>query len=144
MIKPDVNLLVYAYDDTSPFHNASSAWLEKVFATEEVFFTWQTVCGFLRITTNSKIFRSPMDIKTAVEIVESWLEMENSHLISLDKTNLPLFKMMLIDGQASGDLVMDAHIAAMATSCGAAVASTDRDFARFPGLRFTDPIAERR
>ncbi|QYO66677.1 hypothetical protein [Leptolyngbya sp. 7M] len=83
-----------------------------------------------------------MNLIDAVNIVESWLDLENAHLVSLGKNNWPLFKEMLIDGQAKGDLVMDAHLAAMAASCGARVASTDRDFTRFPGLRYENPIAE--
>lgn len=142
MIKPDINLLVYAYDDTSPFHKAASTWLEEVLSSEQVFFSWQTLCGFLRIVTNPRIYRQPMDLGDAIEIVESWLEIKNSHLVSLDKKSWPVFVSMLTAGQAPGDLVMDAHLAAMAASCGATVASTDRDFTRFPGLQFTNPIAK--
>lgn len=141
MIKPDVNLLVYAHDDTSPFYKAASARLEEVLSTEEVFFSWQTISGFLRIVTNPRIYRNPMELTDAISVVESWLELENSHLVTLNKNNWPLFKKMLTDGQAKGDLVMDAHLASIAISCGAKFASTDRDFARFPGLQYTNPIA---
>jgi len=140
MIKPDINLLVYAHDDTSPFHKAASAWLEQVLSEEHVFFSWQTICGFLRIVTNPRIYRHPMKLDDAIGIVESWLEVENSHLISLDKKNWPLFASLLTEGQAPGDLVMDAHLATMAVACGATLASTDRDFTRFPDIRLTNPL----
>lgn len=140
MIKPDVNILVYAYDDTSPFYKSASVWLEYTLSEEEVFFSWQTICGFLRIVTNSKIYKHPIKLSDAIMVVESWLELENAHLISLKKENWSLFKQILIDGQAKGDLIMDAHIAAMAASCGATVASTDRDFTRFQNIKISDPL----
>lgn len=142
MIKPDVNLLVYAHDNTSKFHTPAFLWLEEALSTEQVFFSWHTICGFLRIITNNRIYKNPLTIDQAIEIVDSWLECENVHLVSLEKRNWPLFSRMLLEGQASGNMVMDAHLAAMAVSCGATVASTDRDFTRFPGLQFTNPIAK--
>jgi uncharacterized protein len=140
MIKPDVNLLVYAHDDTSTFHRSASLWLEEVLSTEQVFFSWHTICGFLRIVTNNKIYKNPITIDQAICIVDSWLEIENTHLVSLEKRNWPLFSRMLLEGQASGNLVMDAHLAAMAASCGAKLASTDRDFMRFDGIQFVNPL----
>lgn len=142
MIKPDVNLLVYAYDDTSSFHKPASLWLEEVLSTEQVFFSWHTICGFLRIVTNSKIYKNPVTIVQAIAIVDTWLERENTHLVSLEKRNWPLFSSILVEGQANGNLVMDAHLAALAASCGAAVASTDRDFSRFTGISYVNPISK--
>ena len=83
-----------------------------------------------------------MSIRQAIEIVSEWLELENTHLVSLQKRNWPLFSSILIESQLSGDLVMDAHLAAMAASCGATVASTDRDFTRFPGIQLVNPIKD--
>ena len=83
-----------------------------------------------------------MILAQATEIVDSWLELENSHLVFLEKKNWPLFSSILIESQANGDLVMDAHLAAMAASCGAKLASTDRDFTRFPGIHFINPIKD--
>lgn len=140
MIHPDVNLLLYAYDETSEFQADASAWLESVLTTEQVFFSWHTITGFLRIITNPRSSSAPLTIQQAIDIVDSWLEPDNSHLVSLEKKNWPLFSKVLTDGQASGNLVMDAHIAAMAASCGAAVATTDRDFSRFSHVRVVDPL----
>jgi len=142
VIFPDVNVLIYAHDATSEFHRAASAWWEEALANDQVFFSWQTICGFLRIATSHRIFVNPLTLPQAVGIVESWLELENTHIISLDKRNWPLFAKTLIDGQASGNLVMDAHIAAMAASCGVAVATIDRDFLRFSSVRTVDPISK--
>lgn len=142
MIFPDINLLVYAYDETSEFHEPAAAWLEGALATGQVFFSWQTISGFLRIVTNRRIFHNPLDITRAIDIVESWLDLENTYIVSLEKKNWPLFKNVLIDGQADGNLVMDAHLAAMAASCGATLASADRDFTRFPVVQLINPLAK--
>lgn len=141
MIFPDVNLLVYAHEETSDFHLSASAWLKSVLASEQVFFSWQTITGFLRITTNRRIWINPLTIEQAIEIVVSWLALDNTHLVFLEKKNWPLFAEMLTKGQATGNLVMDAHVAAMASACGAKLASTDRDFTRFQGVQLVNPIS---
>lgn len=140
MIFPDVNMLLYAYDRGSKFHSAARKWLEEALSDEEVFFTWHTITGFLRIITHPTILSRPAPLAEAVQVVNDWLDLENTHLIQLEKRNWPLFSSILIEGQASGNLVMDAHLAAMAASCGATVASTDRDFTRFPGIQYVNPL----
>lgn len=140
MIHPDVNLLLYAYDETSEFQVDAAAWLEEVLNSDQVFFSWHTITGFLRIITNPKSSSAPLTLQQAISVVDSWLEPDNTHLVSLEKKNWPLFSKILTDGQASGNLVMDAHIAAMAASCGATVATTDRDFSRFSDVRVVDPL----
>lgn len=140
MILPDVNMLLYAYDRGSKFHTAAALWLEKTLLEEEVFFSWHTITGFLRIATNPRILTNPATLDEAISIVDSWLALENTHLVFLEKKNWPLFSKILLDAQANGNLVMDAHLAATAASCGATLASTDRDFTRFSGIQFVDPI----
>ncbi len=140
MIMPDVNLLLYAYDTSSKFHAAALDWLEAILLEEEVFFSWHSIAAFIRISTHPTIFKNPTTIANAVSIVDKWLALDNTHLIHLEKKNWPLFSSMLIDGQATGNLVMDAHLAALAASCGAKLASTDRDFSRFSGIQTINPI----
>jgi len=140
MILPDVNLLLYAHDENSAFHAGAAGWLKSILSTEQVFFSWHTVTGFLRIITNPRVSLNPLTIGQAVQIVSSWLEPDNTHLVFLEKKNWPLFSAMLIEGQAKGNLVMDAHLAAMAAACGAKLASTDRDFTRFPGIQLINPV----
>ena len=142
MILPDVNLLIYAYDENSEFYPLSVKWLKNVMENEDVFLSWHTITGFIRIMTHPTASKSPFLTDEAVEIVDEWLARENVHLISLDKKNWPLFSKMLIDGQATGNLVMDAHLAAMAASCGATLASTDRDFSRFSGIQIINPLKQ--
>lgn len=143
MILPDVNMLLYAYDEGSKFHLAAKEWLEKVLLEDEVFFSWHTITGFLRIATNPRILSNPISLADAVNTISSWLAPENTHLVCLEKKNWPLFAKMLVEGQASANLVMDAHLAAMALSCGVTLATTDRDFSRFRTVQVIDPISEK-
>ena len=140
MILPDVNLLIYATDYNSEFHDVAAQWLETILSREQVFFSWHTITGFLRIITNPTASSNPLTIETAVGVVDEWLRLDNTHLVSIEKKNWPLFSTILINGQATGNLVMDAHIAAIAASCGATVATTDRDFSRFTGIKTYNPI----
>lgn len=142
MIFPDVNMLLYAYDRNSTLHLEAKQWLEETLSDNQVFFSWQTITGFLRILTHPGILKNPAPLSEAVQVVSDWLERDNTHLVAFGKRNWPLFSRMLLESQATGNLVMDAHVAAMAASCGATVASTDRDFTRFPGIQFTNPIAK--
>lgn len=142
MIFPDVNMLLYAYDQSSTLHTEAKQWLEETLSDSEVFFSWHTITGFLRILTHPSILKNPAPLSEAVQVVSDWLERENTHLVSFGKRNWPLFSKMLTESQATGNLVMDAHVAAMAASCGATVASTDRDFTRFSRLQFTNPLAK--
>jgi toxin-antitoxin system PIN domain toxin len=140
MIFPDVNILLYAYDQGSKFHTEAKKWLEEALSQDEVIFTWHTITGFLRIITHPTILSRPAPLVEAVQVVKGWLELENTHMVQLEKKNWPLFSSMLIDGQANGNLVMDAHLAAMAAACGAKLASTDRDFTRFPNIQLINPL----
>ena len=143
MILPDVNILLYAHDELSPFHRAAAGWFRTVLSADQVFFSWQTITGFLRISTNPKLLANPLTIDRAVDIVNSWLEHENTYIVNFEKKDWPHFAEVLIEGQSSGALVMDAHLAALAASCGATVASTDRDFTRFEGINFVNPISKK-
>lgn len=143
MIHPDVNLLLYAYDEKSPFHDAAATWLEDVLSSEQVFFSWHTITGFLRIITHPSASSTPLTIEKAVSHVSRWLDLENVHLVALEKRNWPLFSSILSESQATGNLVMDAHIAAMAASCGAEIASSDRDFSRFAAANTFNPLQSR-
>ncbi len=140
MIMPDVNLLLYAYDTSSEFHKRSAAWLEEILSTEEVFFSWHTLTAFIRITTHPTAMKNPMILVKAIGIVSSWLQLENTHVVGLAKKNWELYSSTLVEGQATGNLVMDAHLAALATTCGAVIATVDKDFARFSRVRTVNPI----
>jgi len=140
MVIPDVNILLYAYNKSSKFHSEARKWLEEALTSEEVFFSWHTITGFLRISTLPNIHSKPIPLEIAIRIVNEWLSLENTHLVLLKKKDWKKFADLLLESQAAGNLVMDAHLAATAIYCGVAVATTDRDFSRFQNLRTIDPL----
>lgn len=140
MIMPDVNLLLYAYDVNSPFHKASLKWLEDALSNDEVFFSWHTLTAFLRISTNPTATKTPSSLTHVIGIVESWLDLDNTHIVGLGKRNWKLLSDTLIEGQAKGNLVMDAHLAAVAVACGATLATFDKDFTRFSRVKTINPL----
>jgi len=137
----DANILLYAYNSATSLHAKARAWIEETFSSSEpVGIPWQTVTAFLRITTNSKFPGQRFNVNEAVEIMEAWLGQPNIQLLAPSDTHWHHFRRMLLDGQASGQLVSDAHLAALALEYGGVLYTTDRDFARFPGLRWKNPL----
>jgi uncharacterized protein len=144
VILVDANLLLYAYDPDSPQHDASRRWLEEVLSGSGlVRFSWITLWAFTRISTNPRVFVQPLTAAEAHEAVASWLEQPSSGTVEPGERHLEILSGLLRDGQAAGPLVMDAALAALAIEHGATLCSTDRDFARFTGLDWEDPIADR-
>ena len=142
MILLDANILLYAYDRESPRHDAARRWVEGVLSGDEaVGFPLVTLIAFVRIATNPAVYRRPLTPARAVEIVSSWLARPNVSVAAPSERHWAILADTLERGQARGPLVVDAHLAALAIEHGATLASTDRDFARFPGLRFRDPLA---
>ena len=139
VVLPDANLLIYAYDERSDVHVQAKSWLEAVMVRDQVILTWQTIMAFIRIMTSSR-GSNPIPINDAIDIVEEWLVRDNVEIRSFDKTTWPLVAGTIKNGQAKGDLSMDGHLAALALSCGATLATRDRDFSRFDGLKLTDPL----
>lgn len=141
MILTDANLLLYAYNVDAIEHDASRRWLETQLSGSDLFcFAWQTITAFLRITTNQRAFPAPLSTKEAATIVTEWLERPQTVVLTPGEKHWSIFQDLLKSGQATGPLVMDAHLAALALEHGAALASTDRDFSRFPGLQLINPL----
>ncbi len=141
MILIDANLLLYAYDEGSRHHVASRRWLEDVLGGREpVRFAWVTLWAFIRIATNSRILSRPLSGAEAHAIVVSWLDQPNADVLEPGERHLEILGSLLRDGQATADLVPDAALAAVALEHGATLCSMDRDFARFDGLLWTNPI----
>lgn len=141
MILVDANLLLYAYDPDSPHHDVSRHWLEaRLSGAELVRFTWLTLWAFMRISTNSRIFARPLTAAEAHEAVGAWLDQPNAGVIEPGDRHQEILGLLLAGGQASGGLVMDAALAAIAIEHGATLCSTDRDFSRFDGLDWHNPI----
>lgn len=141
MIVVDANLLIYSYDTDSAQHKKSRAWVEKIFSdVEPVGLPWQTISAFLRVMTNRKLPGSRLTVVQAAQIVEEWQAQPNVRVIVPGDEHWTLFRRLVIEGQASGPLISDAQIAALTIEYGGVFYTADRDFARFPGLRWKNPL----
>ena len=141
MILTDANLLLYAYNVDAAEHDTSRQWLEKQLSGPNLFcFAWQTITAFLRISTNQRAFAAPLSTKEATSIVTEWLERPQTVLLTPGEKHWAIFQKLMESGQTRGPLVMDAHLAALALEHGATLASSDRDFSRFPGLKLINPL----
>ena len=142
MIVPEVNLLLYAYDASSEHHGRARAWLEDVLSgSDPVGLAWVTLLAFLRISTNPRALVRPLSLAEATAIVSSWLVQPCVSLLAPGDRHWELLSGLLEPAQARGPIVMDAHLAALALEHGAVLASNDRDFSRFEGLRTLNPLA---
>ena len=141
MIVIDANLLLYASDTSSVHHQASRQWLEDTLSGDDpVGLTWAALLAFLRIGTNPRVRKKAFSVEEAAAIAAGWLERPIVTLLSPGERHWEILRTLLTKGQARGPLVTDAHLAALAIEHGATLATTDRDFARFPGLKFFNPI----
>jgi uncharacterized protein len=137
----DANLLIYAYDTASPLHQKSAAWLEDAFSgADPVGLPWQSVAAFLRIMTNPKLHGRQYSLTDAAQIIESWMARSNLRMLTPTNEHWLQFRRMIFDGSAAGTLVSDAELAALTIEYGGVLHTTDRDFARFPGLTWVNPL----
>jgi toxin-antitoxin system PIN domain toxin len=137
----DVNILLYAYNADAPQHLAAAEWLERLFdGPEMVGLPWTAVWAFLRISTNARAWPKPISVEDAFAAIHDWLNLPNLAIIHPGARHLELLEKLVREDNASGPLVSDAALAALAIENGAALASTDRDFSRFRGLRWINPL----
>src|SRR5690242_14672015 len=109
MIVPDVNLLLYAYDDTAKHHVRAAQWLERTLSgTEPVGLPWQCIAAFLRISTNTALPGQRYTAEEACAIVESWLGQPSVVQIFPNERHWGHLKSMIIRGQARGPMISDA------------------------------------
>ena len=142
MIVLDANILLYAYDSASPQHAKARAWIERVFSgTDSIGLPGQTIGAFLRIMTNVGRPGDRFSLTEAVQIVDRWFEQPNLRLLLPGDDHWVFLRQMIVEGQASGPLLSDAQLAAVTIEYGGVLHTTDRDFARFPGLRWRNPLS---
>ena len=141
MILVDANLLLYAEDQLSRHHKAARQWWDAYLSgATPVCLCWPVICAFIRISTNPRIFEAPLSIEESVARVQSWMEQPCVRLIYPTQQHWTILQRFLIDRQASANLVNDAHLAALAIEHNCELFSTDADFARFPKLKWKNPI----
>lgn len=142
MILVDANLLLYAYHPRAAQHEASRRWLEQVLAGPDlVRFAWMSIWAFMRISTNPRVFTHPLSLHEASDAAKRWLEQPCAGIVEPGDRHWEILVDLAGAGQAVGPLVTDAALAAIAVEHGAVLQTTDRDFARFPGLKWANPIA---
>jgi len=137
MMIPDLNVLLYACDASSPRNRLAVEWLEEALnsGTEETGIPWVVHLGFIRLATNKKVFPRPLSVEDAT----AWLEALESHpsvrMINPGQAHPGILRHLLLTLGSGGNLVTDAHLAALALELNATIATGDRDFQRFPGLK---------
>lgn len=141
MIIVDVNLLVYAVNEDAPEHRKAKAWLEAAISgTETIGLPWIVLLAFLRLTTRSGLFRNPLSVETAFDLVEAWLRQTSVTVPEPAARHLQTMRDLVSPLGLGGNLSSDAHLAALAIEHGAELCSSDNDFGRFNRLRWRNPL----
>lgn len=141
MILVDTNLLVYAWDGRAQQHEAARTWLDaRLSESARVALPWESTLGFLRVVTNPRIYEHPASVARAWEQVREWLGCENVWIPAASEEHSVVLGGLLRELGGGAKLIPDAHLAALAIEHGLILCSTDGDFARFPGLRWMNPI----
>lgn len=145
MIALDTNILVYARRGEAPHHEAARKLLTRIAGgTDPWALPWPCVYEFLRVVTHPRVFDPPTDLETALEDLAILLDSPSLVLLGEGSTHPEYLFHMVGDGEASGNLIHDAHIAALVLEHGVReFLTTDKDFSRFPGLRTRNPFVER-
>jgi len=142
VIVVDTNLLVFAYDALAPRHVAARHWWESTLSGDEpVGIPWVVVLAFTRLLTHPTICERPVTAAEARAIVETWFAQSHVRLLSPTTDTLRIFFSLMESAGTGGNLATDALIAAHAVEQAATVHSDDRDFGRFAGLRWHNPLA---
>jgi uncharacterized protein len=137
----DVNVLAYAHREDAADHVRFRKWLELLVGRAEAFGVSELVLsGFLRVVTHPRIFHPPTPQAVAMTFCQYLLDQPNAVVISPGERHWSIFTDLCSRANARGNLVADAYLAAMAIESGCEWITTDRDFSRFPGLRWRQPF----
>jgi toxin-antitoxin system PIN domain toxin len=138
----DVNILIYASIASVSQHEAAKDWLDQQLNdTAPVGLPWMTTLAYLRVTTNTRAFAPPISIATAWQRASAWLSAEPVWVPQPTEHHADVLGELLALPGMHSNLVPDAHLAALAIEHGLTLCSTDGDFARFPKLKWQNPIA---
>jgi len=141
MILLDANILIYSVNADAPLHKKAKVWLETTLSgPETVGLPWTVVLAFLRLSTRAGIFSKPLLVKAALDIAGAWLNQPNVVIVEPSMRHLPVLRELLLAAGTGGNSTSDAHLAALAIEHRAELCSADSDFARFPGLRWRNPL----
>jgi len=141
LILTDVNVLVYAHRADTERHNDYRVWLSEILESDAPFGMSDLVLsGFLRVVTHPRVFRDPTPLNMALGFVTEIRERPNCVPVSPGERHWAIFTHLCTTAGARGNLVPDAYLAALAIESGAEWVTTDRDYARFPGLLWRHPL----
>lgn len=141
MILPDVNVLVYAHREDAPDHLAYREWLEGVINSDQAYGMADIVLsGFLRVVTHPRVFSPPSTIEQALTFVDNVRNQSTCVLISSGSRHWTIFERLCRRANVKGNLVPDAYLAALAIESGSTWITTDRDYSRFPQLKWQHPL----
>lgn len=141
MIIPDINLLIYAHDAEAPHHTAARAWWEdSVNGREPIGLPCVVITGFIRLMTHPKVMRAPASPQQACAVIDDWLAQPRVRVLDPGPRYFAVFSGLLAQIGVAAGLTTDAHLAALAIEHAATLCSNDRDFARFAGLTWRNPL----
>jgi toxin-antitoxin system PIN domain toxin len=141
MVAPDVNVLVYAHREDLPEHAACRLWLEGIVGAHAAYGIFELVLsGFVRVVTHPRVFNTPTPLDQALAFADELRSQSNGVLVRPGARHWEIFESLSLAVQAKGNLVADAYLAALAIESGCEWVTTDRDYARFPGLRWRHPF----
>ena len=143
MILPDVNVLVHAFQEASPEHAAYREWLAATVEGDEPFGVSELVLsGFVRIATHPRVFDRPAPVAEALAFADVLRSQPIAVVVAPGTRHWEIFGRLCVTAGAKGNLVADAYLAAIAIESGSEWITGDRDFSRFPGLRWRHPLAD--
>ena len=136
----DANVLIHAVNLDAAEHTTARSWLEhRLSGTEAVGFAWVALLAFVRIVTRADVLATPLQPRAAFDYLEEWLAQAPATLLHPTVRHLAVLRGLIEPVGTAGNLTTDAHLAALAVEHGAHLVSFDRDFGRFPGLRWRHP-----
>lgn len=142
MIIVDVNLLIYAVNEDSHDHRKAKTWLEAALSgAETVGLPWIVLLAFLRLTTRTGLFRKPLSVEAAFDLVDAWLQQPSVTVPEPTPRHLQTMRDLVSPLGTGGNLTSDAYLAALAIEYGAELCSTDNDFGRFSRVHWRNPLA---
>lgn len=137
----DLNILLYAVNPDAPHHDRIIRWWERhLNGDESIGLAWTVTVGFLRISTQPRIFPSPLTPEEAIGHLDAWLALDIVTLLTEKRDHWRALRGLLTEVGVAGNLASDAHLAALASTHDATLASCDADFSRFEKLRWENPL----
>jgi uncharacterized protein len=138
----DANLLLYAVHKQSPFHRRASDWLSiQLNGARRVGLPWQSLTSFMRVASHPRAFERPLSSADAWARVTDWLSVDVAWTPQPGERHASILGDLVVRHEVRGNVIPDAHLAALAIEHGLTIYSADSDFARFPEVEWRNPVA---